>query len=241
VSAVVCACLCFRSRCGIWRGRRDNEEVSEFLIGLLVGVAALAALGVAGFFVLRRLFERASHRVADEIGRVLGDLSAHAATTAAGQRASAAARAGSGRLTGFRAYATAEGVSEDAARREFAESIERIARLMDGAVKLPIVGPVGLDAALGLFPVAGDAIAAAIAVSLIARSIKYGVPREIIARMLANVLVDLLAGAVPVVGDLADMWFRANLRNVQLLREYLEKDAREVIDVTPVGKESHRS
>jgi hypothetical protein len=209
--------------------------VTDFLIGLLVGVAVLAALGIAGFFVLRRLFERASHRVADEIGRVLSGLSARASTTPAGGRAAAAASTASRRMTGFGAYAAAEGVPEEAARREFAESIERTARLMDSAIKLPVVGPVGLDAALGLFPVAGDAIAAAISVSLIARSIKYGVPREIIARMLANVLVDLLAGAVPVVGDLADMWFRANLRNVQLLREYLDKAARDVIDVTPVG------
>ena len=58
-------------------------------------------------------------------------------------------------------------------------------------------------------------------------------PREIIARMLANVLVDMLVGAVPVVGDLADIWFRANQRNVTLLREYLGDEAREIIDVTP--------
>ena len=41
-------------------------------------------------------------------------------------------------------------------------------------------------------------------------------------RMLANVLFDVIVGAVPVAGDLADMWFRANMRNVAILREYLE-------------------
>ena len=52
--------------------------------------------------------------------------------------------------------------------------------------------------------------------------------------MLANVLFDVIVGAVPVVGDLADIWFRANIRNVQLLREYLAEEARDIIDVTPV-------
>jgi hypothetical protein len=215
--------------------------VNEFLIGLALGGVVLAGVAVAGFFVLRRIFDRTAHRVADDIGRVLADISGRAAATSQGRRAEAAARSAAGRFSNIGAYAAAEGISEDAARKEFAESIERLARLMDSAVRLPILGPVGLDAALGLFPVAGDAISAAIAVSLIARSLKYGVPRDILARMLANVLVDLLVGSVPVVGDIADVWFKANLRNVELLREYLKSDARDIIDVTPIAKESVRS
>jgi Domain of unknown function (DUF4112) len=211
--------------------------MTDFLIGVAVGVVALGAIGLALYFVLRRTFERASHRVADDIGNVLADLSGRAAGTPMGQRAEAAARAAAGGVTHLGAYAAAKGMSEEAARREFTETIERLARLMDNAVRLPIIGPVGVDAALGLFPVAGDALSAAIAVSLIARSLKYGVPRDVIARMLANVLVDVLVGAVPLVGDLADIWFRANARNVELLREYLAADARDVIDVTPVRTE----
>ena len=84
---------------------------------------------------------------------------------------------------------------------------------------------------------AGDTISAGVSVWLIARSLRYGVPSDVIARMLANVLVDLLVGAVPVVGDLADIWFRANERNISLLREYLGDEARDVIDVTPVQSE----
>jgi Domain of unknown function (DUF4112) len=212
--------------------------MAEFLFGVAIGVALLGAVGVAAYFVLRRAFDRASHRVADEIGEVLADISGRAAATPLGQRAAAAARTATGGVTHLGAYAAARGISEDAARREFAQTIERIARIMDNAVRIPIVGPVGLDAALGLFPVAGDAVSATIAVSLIARSLKYGVPREVIARMLANVLVDVLVGAVPVIGDLADIWFRANARNVQLLREYLGDEARDIIDVTPVKVET---
>lgn len=207
---------------------------TEFLIGLAIGIGVVGAAAIAAFFVLRRVFERASSRVADEIGSILAELSSRAAPV--GRRTGPAARSAAGRFTRLGAYAAAEGMSEDAARREFAESIERIARIMDSAVRLPVIGPVGLDPALGLFPVAGDVISAAISVFLIARSLRYGVPREVIARMLANVLVDLLVGAVPVVGDLADIWFRANDRNITLLREYLADQAG-TIDVKPTSVE----
>lgn len=201
---------------------------------MLVGVAllVLAGIGVVGYFVLRRVFEHASSRMADQIGRVLAELVSRASTTRIGQRTESTARAAAGPLTHLGAYAAAEGLSEDEARRQFAQSIERIAWVMDSAVRLPIVGPFGLDAVLGLFPVAGDTIAAAISISLIAKSLKYGVPREVIARMLGNVLFDLLLGAIPVAGDVADMWFRSNARNVVLLREYLGDEARNTIDVT---------
>jgi hypothetical protein len=202
-------------------------------MGLAVALVILAAFGVAGYFVLRRLFERSAHRVADEIGRVLADVSGRAATARGGRRAPAAsASTTGGRFTNLGAYAASHGMSEDAARQEFAESIERLARVMDGAIKVPVIGPVGLDALLGLFPVAGDVTSAIVSVLLIGRSIKYGVPPEIIARMLGNVLFDFLIGALPVAGDLADMWFRANLRNVALLREYLAAQSSNTIDVT---------
>jgi hypothetical protein len=206
--------------------------VEQFFIGVLVTLAVVLIAAVTGYWLLRRWFERASHRAADQIGDVLAELSGRAAATPAGRYAGAASYAAASGYTNFKAYAASRGMTEDAARREFAESIERVARLMDGAVRIPIIGPIGLDALLGLFPVAGDATSAAVGVMLIARSIKYGVPREIIARMLGNVLFDFLIGSIPVAGDLADMWFRANLRNVQLLREYLASDARDTIDVT---------
>jgi hypothetical protein len=206
--------------------------VSDFFLGVGVALVIVAALGVAGYAVLRRLFERSAHRVADEIGRVLADVSERAAAGRAHRAATGAAAAPGSRFTNLGAYAAAHGMSEDVARQEFAESIERLARLMDGAIKIPVIGPVGLDALLGLFPVAGDATSAIVSVLLIGRSVKYGVPPEIIARMLGNVLFDFLIGALPVAGDVADMWFRANLRNVALLREYLAEQSKNTIEVT---------
>ena len=205
--------------------------MSDFLTGVLVAVVIVAALAVLAYVLLRRWFERASRRAADQMGEILSELSGRAAGTPLGHAAGRATQAAASGFTHFGAYAASRGMSEADARREFTESIERIAKLMDSAVRIPIIGPVGLDALLGLFPVAGDATSAAVSVMLIARSIKYGVPRELIARMLANVLFDLAIGSIPIAGDLADLWFRANLRNVELLREYLKADASDTIEI----------
>lgn len=204
----------------------------EILGFIAAGVLLLAAVGVAGYFILRRLFERVADRVADQIGATLSDLAGRAIKPSAGRRAGGVPRSPTSRLSHMGAYAKAQGLSEDAAFRDFVDSIERIARLMDGAVRLPVIGPVGLDAVLGLFPVAGDLVSGGISVLLIAKSLKYGVPHDVIARMLANVLFDVIVGAVPIAGDVADMWFRANIRNVAILREYLESEANDIIEVT---------
>jgi hypothetical protein len=208
--------------------------VSDFLVGFLIALLLLGVVGVAAYFVLRRIFERTSNRVADHIGDLVGRVAARAASTPMGQRGYASARNAAGHLTYMSAYAKAEGLSEDEARRQFSDSIERTARVMDAAFKLPVIGPVGLDSLLGLFPVVGDVVSAGVSVSLIARSLRYGIPPEIIAKMLANVMIDMLLGTVPVAGDVADMWFRANMRNVALLREYLARDAANTIEVTPI-------
>ena len=193
------------------------------LLTLLVVMVALAGIGIGGYFILRRVFLRTADRMAHHIAAALSEI----ANSPIGTRVSAtAARVASGHLTNLGAYAAAQGISEEAARAQFSHSIERLANAMDSAVRLPIVGGVGLDSLLGLVPVAGDLTSAAVSISLIARSVRYGVPQEIITKMLANVLVDLLLGAVPVVGDLADMWFKANIRNVAMLKEYLGDEAR---------------
>jgi hypothetical protein len=208
--------------------------MDEFITYLVIAFVVVAALGVGGYVVLRKVFMRAADRMAHHIARALTQVTDVALNPRFAAVSAAAARAASGRLTHLGAYAAAEGMSEEAARAQFSRSIERVAKVMDSAIKVPILGGVGLDALLGLVPIAGDAASAAVSVSLIAKSVRYGIPREIITKMLANVLVDLLLGAVPLVGDLVDVWFRANERNVALLKEYLGDEAREVIDVESV-------
>ena len=93
---------------------------------------------------------------------------------------------------------------------------------MDSAVTLPVIGPVGLDALLSLVPVVGDLAGPAVSLTLVARTLRYGPPAAVVSQMLSNVLVDLILGAIPFVGVLADVWFKANERNAALMREYLE-------------------
>jgi Domain of unknown function (DUF4112) len=205
--------------------------VDEFVVYLTVALVLLVLVGTAAYVIFRRIYVRGAERMADHIGQTLTEMSAAPFTSPFAGAGAAAARVVSGRLSNFGAYAASQGLSEEAARAEFTRSIERVAKAMDYAIRIPVIGGVGLDALLGLVPVAGDAASAAISLSLIARSARYGIPREIISRMLANVLVDLLLGAVPVIGDLADLWFKANQRNVALLKEYLGDEARNVIDV----------
>jgi hypothetical protein len=206
--------------------------MEDFLSALLIVLVVLAVVAVAGYFILRRIFLSAADRVAQHTAQALGEI----ANSAIGTRVSATAtRVASGRITNLGAYAAANGMSEEAARLEFVRSIETLSNRMDNAVRLPIIGGVGLDAVLGLVPVAGDLTSAAVSLALIARSVRYGVPREIITKMLANVLIDFLIGEVPFIGDLADLWFKANVRNVAILKEYLGDEARNTIDVRPIG------
>jgi hypothetical protein len=93
---------------------------------------------------------------------------------------------------------------------------EFVATLLDDAVELPVVGGVGLDPLLGLLPVAGDTVAAAMGLYIVLEAFLAGVSRRTLARMLVNVGLDWAVGSVPVVGDLFDAWFGANRRNVEL-------------------------
>ena len=102
--------------------------------------------------------------------------------------------------------------------------VEALARLMDGAFVLPGTNiRLGLDAVVGLVPVAGDMISGLISSYLIWEARQLGAPRWLIARMMANTLLDTTIGAVPVLGDAFDVMFRSNMRNMALLRRHLEK------------------
>jgi hypothetical protein len=78
---------------------------------------------------------------------------------------------------------------------------------------------VGLDPILGLIPGAGDYLGAVIQLIVIGRAAQLGVPRSALARMLVNSLLDTTIGAIPVAGDLFDFGFKANSRNLRIIRE----------------------
>jgi uncharacterized protein DUF4112 len=97
--------------------------------------------------------------------------------------------------------------------------IERIAWLMDRSIPLGRRWSVGLDAIIGLVPGVGDIAGILVGAAIVGAAIKARLPRSAIARMVANVAVDGLFGAVPFLGDVFDMVFKANTRNVEIFRE----------------------
>jgi Domain of unknown function (DUF4112) len=113
---------------------------------------------------------------------------------------------------------TPGGTEESVAR------LEALGRLMDGMFVLPGTNiRLGLDAIIGLVPVAGDVISGLVSSYLIWEARQLGAPRWLIARMMANTFLDTTIGAIPVVGDAFDLLFRANMKNMALLRKHMEK------------------
>jgi hypothetical protein len=105
--------------------------------------------------------------------------------------------------------------------------IEAIAKLLDVAFVLPGTNiRYGIDGLIGLIPIVGDIITTAISLWLVREARALGAPWYITARMLGNVAVDGVVGIVPFAGDAFDVMFRANMRNVRLLRRWLDKQPR---------------
>lgn len=104
-----------------------------------------------------------------------------------------------------------------------AGGLERLAWLMDRAFVLPGTRVrVGLDALLGLLPIGGDLLTGIIQVGIVLVALgRYRVPQSVAARMMANVLLDISVGSIPLLGDLFDVAFKANTRNLRLLEPYL--------------------
>jgi hypothetical protein len=102
------------------------------------------------------------------------------------------------------------------------EKVERLARLLDSAVRVPVLGfRIGLDGLLGLIPGVGDAAALLPAGYIIYKAHQLGVPRNKLARMAVNTGLDTAIGTVPLLGDIFDIAFKSNRRNVEILRQHV--------------------
>jgi hypothetical protein len=105
--------------------------------------------------------------------------------------------------------------------------LEALAKLLDVAFILPGTKiRYGIDGLIGLIPVVGDLITTAISLWLVREARALGAPWHLTARMLANVALDGAVGIVPLAGDAFDVMFRANMRNVRLLKRWMEKQGR---------------
>ncbi|TCM16984.1 uncharacterized protein DUF4112 [Novosphingobium sp. PhB165] len=103
--------------------------------------------------------------------------------------------------------------------------VEMMERVLEGAFTLPgIRRKVGLDAVMGLVPVAGDVVSALLGMYIVWEGRNLGMSKWQLARMSANVGIDALLGAIPVAGDLFDFVFRSNSRNLKLIRKHIAKN-----------------
>lgn len=100
--------------------------------------------------------------------------------------------------------------------------LRSLSSLLDSSIRLPIIGyRIGLDPLIGLIPGVGDALTLLPAGYIIFEAYRLGVPRATLARMVLNVGLETLFGAVPFLGDIFDATFKANTRNLYLLERHL--------------------
>jgi hypothetical protein len=100
--------------------------------------------------------------------------------------------------------------------------LRRLAWMVDAAFRLPGTRfRFGLNSLIGLTPAAGDAVLAAVSLYIVYEAHALGLPKHKLTKMLANVGVETIAGAVPLLGDLFDMTFKANLRNLAIIEDHL--------------------
>jgi hypothetical protein len=176
--------------------------LETLLFWLVVAFLIAVVLGVALYFVTRWIFMGTAERMARVVDRSVGGAAAQA-------------------LTRLARFAQSRGIAIDDANQLFGVHIDRLAKIMDSAIKLPIVGRIGLDAVLDLIPVFGNFAGAAVSLTLIARTLQFGPPPSLVSRMLSNVLVDVILGGIPLIGPLADIWWKANDKNAALMKEFL--------------------
>lgn len=132
-----------------------------------------------------------------------------------------------------------QGPEERQRLEETIARLDRFARLMDARFRVPGT-PVrfGLDSLIGLLPVAGDILGATASLYLLAEAWRIEAPRPLLGKMTANVLIELAGGAVPVVGDAFDVYWKSNLRNQKLLREHLQSRLPPPPEPSPAGGRS---
>lgn len=121
-----------------------------------------------------------------------------------------------------------------------AQSVRRRVEALEGVLERMFVvpginRPIGLDSLVGLIPVIGDLTTAAMGAYIIWEARNLGVPKWKLARMAANVGFDTALGAIPLVGDAFDFFWRSNTRNLRIIRKHLDQHHPEtvIIEGTP--------
>jgi hypothetical protein len=112
-------------------------------------------------------------------------------------------------------------------RTERIARLDKLATLLDIAFRIPFTKfRFGVDGLIGLAPGFGDIVTTGLSLWIVHEAYQLGVPRQLLLRMIGNVAIDGMVGAVPVAGDVFDVLWRANRRNVRILREHFEREER---------------
>ena len=102
--------------------------------------------------------------------------------------------------------------------------LRRLAVLLDDSIPIPGTRfRIGVESIVGLIPGAGDLAGGAFSLYILLQAARMGVPRPLLARMGTNLVVDVVVGAVPILGDLFDAGFKANMRNLALLEGHASR------------------
>lgn len=108
-------------------------------------------------------------------------------------------------------------------RSKALKTVDTLAKLLDSQFKIPGTEfRFGLDAIVGLIPIGGDAVSFLASGALVLTMARHGASGQLVARMLGNIAIDAIVGAVPFLGDFFDVAFKANNKNVELLKEHYE-------------------
>jgi hypothetical protein len=108
--------------------------------------------------------------------------------------------------------------------------LERLAWFLDNSIPIPgLDARIGLDPLLGLFPGIGDTLGALLSSYILAAAARLGAPKSVLLKMAFNIAVDAVLGAFPLLGDLFDIVWKANHRNVKLLGDYLDQPRKTVV------------
>lgn len=110
--------------------------------------------------------------------------------------------------------------ARDADNAERTKRLRALAWLLDNSIPLPGGFRVGIDAIIGLVPGVGDAVGALISAYIVNEARNMGAPRSVLLRMMGNVMIETIIGAIPFAGDLFDAAFKANSRNLALLAQH---------------------
>jgi hypothetical protein len=103
---------------------------------------------------------------------------------------------------------------------EIEESLENLSRYLDGLFRVPGTGwKFGLDALIGLVPNVGDTLTSLASFYILVAGVRYGVPKITLLRMAFNIGLDYVVGSIPFLGDAFDFFWKANKKNMDLIRE----------------------